>query len=72
MSNGGVTTEVWNLLEKIYADLDQFVNLVGLEYTEDDEYVCHNTDQVDEEWCDEEMLASLDTAHADLGYFLRK
>ena len=74
-AKGGVTNEVWNQLQKVYAELDKFVNLVGLEYVVEDDfegYVCHNQDQVDEEWCDDEMLASLENAHADLKYFLRK
>lgn len=69
---GGITNEAWNQLQTIYADLDKFVKLVGLEYTDDDEYVCTNSDQVDEDWCDEELLASLENAHTDLGFFLGK
>ena len=65
-----VTEEVMEALEKLYEALDVFVKLVGLEYTDDDEYVCNNRDQVDEEWCDDEMLESIENAHADLGYFL--
>lgn len=67
-----ITPEVWNQLQKLYKDLDSVVNLIGLEYTEDDEYVCNNTDQVDEGWCDYEMLESLSCLHSDLGYFLGK
>ena len=59
-------------LQKIYEALGEFIELVGLEYTEDDEYVCHNRDQVDEEWCDDEMLESIDCAYSDIGYFLPK
>ena len=67
-----VTQEVMDLLSKLYDVLDEFVNLVGLEYTDDDEYVCHNRDQVDERWCDDEMLASIENAHVDIAYFLGK
>lgn len=70
-SKGGVTQEVWDQLEKVYADLDTLVNMIGLDYDGDD-YVCTNTDQVDPEWCDEEMLDSIDAARADLKYFLGK
>lgn len=65
-----ITQEVMDALKKIYESLEAFINLVGLEYTDEDEYVCHNTDQVDEEWCDEEMLISIEHAHADIGFFL--
>ena len=65
-----VTKKVMELLKKIYKDLDEFIDLIGLEYTEDGEYVCHNRDQVDEEWCDDEMLESIDCLHSDLEYFL--
>ncbi len=71
-STGGVTNEVWDQLNKVYAELDTLVNLIGLEYDVDDGYICRNTDQVDEVWCDEEMLESLENAHSDLGYFLGK
>ena len=71
-ATGGITDEAWNQLQKLYTELDKFVKLVGLEYTEDGEYVCTNSDQVDDDWCDYEMLASLENAHADLGYFLGK
>ena len=67
-----VTEEVMQTLKKIYEDLDIFINLVGLEYTDDDEYVCNNKDQVDEEWCDEEMLASIENSYQDIGFFLGK
>lgn len=65
-----VTEKVMELLKEIYKNLDELVNLIGLEYTEDEEYVCHNRDQVDEEWCDEEMLESISCAHSDIGYFV--
>ena len=68
---GGVTNAVWDQLNRVYAELDKFINLVGLEY-DGDEYICHNEDQVDPEWCDYEMLESIENAHADLGYFLGK
>ena len=71
-ASGGVTPEVWNQLEKVYADVTKLVDLIGLEYTDDDEYVCNNTDQVDPEWCDEDLLSSLDTLRMDLGYYLGK
>lgn len=65
-----ITKKVIKRLEKIYDALEKFINLVELEYTDDDEYVCNNRDQVDEEWCDEEMLASIENAYQDIGYFL--
>ena len=70
-AKGGVTQEVWDQLERVYADLDKLVNMIGLDYDGED-YVCTNTDQVDPEWCDEEMLDSIDTARMDLKYFLGK
>ena len=70
---GNITNEVWNQCQRVYTELDKLVNLIGLEYDADqDIYVCHNEDQVDPEWCDDEMLASIENAHADLGYFLGK
>ena len=65
-----VTKEVIKALEKIYEAIDEFIRLVDLEYTDEDEYVCHNRDQVDEEWCDYEMLESISCAHGDIGFFL--
>lgn len=65
-----VTEEVMEALRKIYSDLDAFIKLVGLEYAEDDEYICKNADQVNEDWCDRDMLDSISTAHGDIGYFL--
>ena len=65
-----ITEEVMKALEKLYEDLSAFIDLVGLEYTDDDEYVCNNRDQVDEEWCDEEMLASIENSYQDIGFFL--
>ena len=68
-----VTEEVMEMLEKLYGVLDEFMELVGLEYDyEEEEYICHNRDQVDEEWCDDEMLASIENAHADIAFFLGK
>ena len=67
-----ITEEVMEMLNKIYNDLEKLVNLIGLEYTDDDEYVCNNRDQVDEEWCDEEMLRSIEHAYQDIGFFLGK
>ena len=69
---GRITNEVWEKLESVYKELDELIGLIGLEYTDDDEYVCHNTDQVDEEWCDYEMLESINCAWQDIGYFLGK
>lgn len=66
-----VTEEVMEILGKIYDDLEKFINLVGLEYDlDEDEYICHNEDQVDEEWCDRDMLSSIDCAYSDIGFFL--
>ena len=66
-----VTKEVMEMLKKLYDVLDSFVNLVGLEYDFDnDEYICINKDQVDERWCDDGMLRSIENAHTDLGFFL--
>ena len=68
-----VTEEVMDALEKLYKVLDDFVNLVGLKYDyEEDEYICTNRNQVDERWCDDEMLASIENAHVDIKFFLRK
>ena len=68
-----VTQEVMDMLEELYGVLDKFVKLVGLEYDFDEsEYICTNRDQVDEEWCDYEMLASIENAHADISFFLGK
>ena len=66
-----VTKEVMEMLKRLYETLDSFVNLVGLEYDyEEEEYFCHNRNQVDEHWCDKEMLASIENAYADIGFFL--
>lgn len=68
-----VTQEVIDTLEKIYTDIDKFIKLVGLNYNGDDEkYMCSNTDQVDKDWCDREMLDSISTAYDDIGFFLNK
>lgn len=67
------TQEVIDILEKIYADIDKFIKLVGLDYNGDDEeYICLNTDQVDKDWCDREMLESISTVYDDIGFFLNK
>ncbi len=66
-----ITSEVMEMLKKLYDVLDSFVSLVGLEYDfDEDEYICTNKDQVDERWCDDDMLRSIENAHADLGFFL--
>ena len=65
-----ITEEVMEILQKIKEDIEKFVNLVGLEYTDDNKYVCNNKNQVDEDWCDEEMLDSIATAYNDIDYFL--
>ena len=70
--DGNVTQEVWDALEKLYADLDKVINLIGLDYDDEGELICTNSDQVDPEWCDEDLLSSIDTLSADLGYFLGK
>lgn len=68
-----ITEKVWELLEKVYESLHEFVELVGLEYDYDDEeYVCKNLDEVDEEWCDDEMLEALENSHMNLRYFFGK
>ena len=57
-------------LEKAYKALDVFVKATKLEYdVDDDEYYMRNVKECD---CDREMLASIENAHADLGYFLGK
>ena len=66
-----VTEAVMEILKKIHDDIQQFMDLVGLEYTEDDEYVCNNRDQVDEDWCDRDMLDSIATAYNDIDYFIK-
>jgi len=71
MSYGNITPKVYEQCKKVYKELDTLIKLIGLEYDFDsDEYICTNTDQVDEDWCDREMLSSIDTAYADLKYFL--
>ena len=65
-----VTEEVMQALDKLQTALGDFIFLVGLEYTDDDEYICNNRGQVDEDWCDEEMLASIDQAFVDISFFL--
>ena len=65
-----ITDEVMELIKVLYGNLEELIELIGLEYTDNDEYVCHNTDQVDEKWCDEEMLADIENAYQDIGYFL--
>lgn len=70
---GNVTQDVWNRLEKIYSEVAALNDMIGLEYDIDsDDYICTNQSQVDEEWCDRDLLADLDTLQADLGYFLGK
>lgn len=66
-----VTQKVIDELNKVYKKLEDIKNLIGLEYI-DDEYVCKNKDQVDDEWCDEEMLHSIEYAYQDIGFFLGK
>ena len=69
---GGVTHQVWDQLNRVYDELDNLVALIGLEYDLDtDEYVC-DPSQVDEEWCDRELLDSIDALHGDLKYFLNR
>ena len=71
-AKGGVTPEVWDQLNRLYDELDDLIDLIGLEYdVETNGYVC-DPEQVDEEWCDEEMLDSIDALHQDLKYFLSK
>jgi hypothetical protein len=70
---GNVTQDVWNRLEKIYSEVAALNDMIGLEYDIDaDDYICTNQSQVDEEWCDRDLLVDLDTLQADLGYFLGK
>ena len=56
----------------MFIELDRIKNHLNIDdyYTDDDEYVCNNRDQVDEEWCDEEMLRSIEHAYQDIGFFL--
>lgn len=66
-----ITEAVMEILKKIHKDIEEFIDLVGLEYIVDNgEYICHNRDQVDEEWCDEDMLDSISTAYNDIDYFI--
>ena len=67
-----ITEQVMQSLEELYKALEKVINLVGLEYTDNDEYVCNNRDQVDEEWCDEDMLADIENSYQDIGFFLGK
>lgn len=68
-----VTNKVWILLDKVYENLKELSDLIGLVYDYDsEEYVCKNKDQVDDNWCDREMLASIDHAINDIEYFLGK
>lgn len=68
---GNITQEVWDRLEKIYSEVSALNNLIGLEYDGDD-YICTNTEQVDPDWCDDDLLSDLDCLQSDLGYFLGK
>ena len=71
--SGSCTDRVWNQLETTYAVLDIFIKAVGLEYDyEKDEYICKNEYEVDPDWCDDDMLRSIDNAYADIGFFLGK
>lgn len=68
-----VTEEVMKQLEDIWKKLGDFIDLVGLFYdSAEDEYVCYNRNQVDEDWCDREMLEDIENAREDIGYFLGK
>lgn len=68
-----VTDKVWIKLNKLYEILSEVKELIGLDYDYDsDEYICKNKDQVDDDWCDREMLSSIDHALNDIGFFLGK
>ena len=71
-AKGGVTDEVWNQLNRVYDELNKLVNLLGMEYDIDTNSYTFNPDQVDPEWCDDELLDSIDTLYGDLNYFLGK
>lgn len=68
---GNITQEVWDRLETIHSEVSALNKLIGLEYDGDD-YTCTNTEQVDPDWCDRELLEDLDCLQSDLGYFLGK
>ena len=61
--------ELMNQMERLYEALDVFVKESGLEY-DLDEYKFTNIEE--EPDCDDEMMASIENAHADLGYYLGK
>ena len=58
-----------NKLEKAYKALDVFVKATGLEYDGEDARIMSKEENYDPY---SEMLASIELAHADLGYFLGK
>ena len=56
--------------EALFEQLDMFVSRTGLRYNyEEDNYVMDKVYNCD---CDDEMLASIENAHADLKYYLGK
>ncbi len=68
------SNELKVLLCKAYEDLDRFINMTGLEYVMGEEsndyqtgYIMSNVETID---CDDEMLASISEAHADIRYFM--
>lgn len=58
-----------NKLEKIYKALDVFVKATGLEYDGEDARIMSKVEDYDPY---DEMLASIELAHADLKYYLGK
>lgn len=56
-------------LEKVYKALDVFVKATGLEYDGEDARIMSKVEDYEPY---DEMLASIELAHADLGYFLGK
>lgn len=72
-AEGGVTPEVYLQCERVYAEVKKLYNLIGLDYDFDnDEFICNNLDNVDPDWCDRDLLASIDHLYSDMGFFLGK
>ena len=72
-AGGSVTPEVYSQCEKVYAEVEKLYNLIGLDYNfDEDEFTCTNTNNVDPEWCDDDLLRSIDHLYEDMGFFLGK
>lgn len=67
-----ISNEVKESLKKISADIEKFHKLIGLELVDTDSwtYVCRNRDQVDEEFCKEDLIDYTVTAYNEIQEFL--